>query len=181
MRGIHQWLACEESGRPFSHCIHCKLPLLEIAEPWLVNKDYHRDECVIEYAICQPCRDLTTARISEESKEAVRNFLETEIDWTERQKEYMMMYDEVGRFDSCVACRKSRKECDGFALSALYDAEGRLVTGPLPLLICHDCVGRIVSSLSDESREVWRRFLAEHFAGPPHGEFDVSDGGFGMF
>lgn len=173
MRSIDQWLRCEEAGGPFTHCIHCKLPLLEIAAPWLVNKDYHRDECVLEYAICQPCRDQITDDLSEESKEAVRKFLETEIDWEARQQEFMMVHDEAERLRACVSCRKSRLECEGFAISALHDAEGHLVTGPLPLLICRECMGRARSLLSESSREVWRKFVQEHFDGPPE---DVSDG-----
>lgn len=179
MRSIGQWLRCEESGGPFTHCVHCRLPLPEIAEPWLVNKDYHRGECVLEYAICKPCRDMVTDKLSDESKEAVRHFLETRIDWSARQKEFMMMHDEAERFSACIACRRERGDCEGFAISALHDPAGNLVSGPLPLLICHGCVGEITASLSEESRAVWRRFVAEHFQGPP-GDTDVSDS-FGLF
>jgi hypothetical protein len=178
MRKIDEWLRCEETGEPFSHCIRCKLPLLEIDDLWLVNKDYHRGECVMEYSICKTCRDRTTDQLSEGSREAVRTFLETEIDWAARSKEFMLMHDEAERFSSCIACRKERGQCDGFAISALYDSDGKLITGPLPLMICHDCGGRMKAVLSEESREVWRRFVAEHFAGPPDGEF--SEGGFGL-
>lgn len=180
MAGINEWLDCEETGEPFSHCIHCKLPLLEIDNLWLVNKDYHRGECVMEYSICKTCRDRTTDLLSEESREAVRKFLELEIDWVERSREFAMMHDPVDRFDACIACRMERQQCDGFAISALFDSDGRLINGPLPLMICHDCAGRMKAVLSEESREVWRQFVAEHFAGPPNGEFDISDGGFGM-
>ncbi len=177
-RSIDQWLVCEESGEAFSHCIRCRLPLLEIADLWLVNKDFHRGECVIEYAICKPCRDDVTALLSEESKESVRQFLETQIDWEARQKEFIMMHDDADRFDACVACRLPREQADGFAISALHDPGGRLITGPLPLLICHGCVARITARLSESSRAVWRKFMDEHFSGP--GEYGDSDG-FGLF
>jgi len=178
MRSIDQWLRCEESGGPFNHCVRCKLPLREIAAPWLVNKDYHRDECVLEYAICQPCRDVMSDKFSEESKEAVRAFLENEVDWEERQKEFMMMHDPAERLGACISCRKERPACEGFSISALFDSDGNLVTGPLPLLICKGCVARIVAGVSEESRAVWRQFVADHFEGPPgEGEMD----GFGLF
>ncbi|MBX3743421.1 MAG: hypothetical protein KF712_20720 [Akkermansiaceae bacterium] len=178
MRSISQWLRCEESGGPFTHCVRCRLPLREIAAPWLVNKDYHREECVLEYAICQPCRDVMSAEFSEESKESVRNFLEKEVDWEERQKEFMLMHDDAERLEACISCRKGRGECEGFSISSLFDAGGNLVTGPLPLLVCNGCVGRIMAGVSPESREVWRRFIADHFDGPPD-----EDGmeGFGLF
>ena len=167
MQPMNDWLDSEETGETFSHCLCCKLPLVEIAEPWLVNKEFQRGECVMEYAICQPCRDRVTDELSEESKEAVRGFLENEIDWEARMREFMLFHDPAERFEACIACRAPREALEGFGISALFDSGGSLVTGPLPLLICQPCVGRMTANLSEASREVWRRFLAENFAGPP--------------
>lgn len=166
MRTIEDWLSSEETGGPFRHCLRCALPLVEIAEPWLVNKEILGGECVIEYAICQPCRDSVTEQLSEESKESVRQFLENEIDWPARMQEFMLSHDPVERLDACIACRTPRCEAEGFAISALYDSGGSLTTGPLPLLICDKCVGRITAGLSATSREVWRNFVDQHFPGP---------------
>lgn len=164
---MDQWLASEETGVAFSHCLCCRFPLVEIAEPWLVNKEFRRGECVMEYAICQPCRDHVTEQLSEESKEAVRGFLEREIDWESRMQEFMLSHVLTDRLEACVACGARRDELDGYGISALFDSGGLLVTGPLPLLICQPCIGRMTASLSEESRDVWRKFLADHFAGPP--------------
>lgn len=167
MNSAEKRLCSEETGLPFSHCIHCHVPLLEIDAPWLVNKDYFREECVLEYAICQPCRDHMAERISEESKAAVRQFLEHEIDWAARLAEFMATSDLSERFLKCIACRTPRSQMEGYAISALFDSGGKLVTGPLPLLICRSCIGRMTALLSDESRSVWRQFVDEHFCGPP--------------
>ncbi len=164
---MDEWLGSEETGEGFSHCLCCKLPLLEIAEPWLVNKEFRKDECVMEYAICQPCRDRVTGGLSEESKEAVRRFLEKEIDWESRMSEFMLFHQVADRFDACIACCAPRAGLEGFGISALLDSGGSLVVGPLPLLICQPCVGRMTESLSEASRELWRRFLSDNFAGPP--------------
>lgn len=166
MRTIDDWLSSEETGGPFTHCLSCALPLVEIDEPWLVNKEILGGECVIEYAICQPCRDRVTDQLSEESKESVRQFLEQEIDWQARMQEFMLAHDPAERLDACIACRTPRDGAAGFAISALYDSGGSLVTGPLPLLICNTCVGRITKGLSAASREVWRNFVDRHFPGP---------------
>ncbi|MES2477396.1 MAG: hypothetical protein V4640_16535 [Verrucomicrobiota bacterium] len=160
-------MASEETGEAFAHCQCCRLPLLEIAAPWLVNKEFVRGECVLEYAICQPCRDDVTDRLSEDSKESVRNFLEKEVDWAARMSEFMMAQDTVERLDACIACRTPRDEAEGFGISALFDSGGALVTGPLPLLMCKACVSRMTAGFSEQSREVWRSFLELNFAGPP--------------
>lgn len=164
---MDQWLCSEETGEAFSHCVSCRVPLLETDAPWLVNKDYFRGECVLEYAVCQPCRDRVSLAISEHSKAAVRRFLETEIDWEARIAEFMASADPLERFSRCIACSTPRELMDGFAVSAAFDSAGNLVTGPLPLLICRNCVGRMTENLSDQSRELWKQFLAENFAGPP--------------
>lgn len=167
MRTMEEWLGSEETGEAFSHCVSCKLPLVEIAGPWLVNKEFRREECVMEYAICQECRDRVTDELSEESKEAVRGFLETEIDWESRMREFMLSHQLAERFDACIVCCAPRAELEGFGISALFDAGGSPVVGPLPLMICQSCVGRMTESLSEASREVWRKFLADNFTGPP--------------
>ncbi len=167
MRSVDEWLCSEETGVAFSHCVSCRVPLLEIAAPWLVNKDYLGDECVLEYAVCQPCRDHVADAISEESKAAVRHFLEAEINWNARVADFMTSHDPAERFSHCIACRTSRELMEGFAISALFDSGGKLVTGPLPLLLCRACVGRMTAGLSEQSRGLWKRFLEDHFAGPP--------------
>lgn len=167
MRTMDEWLASEETGQAFSHCLRCKVPLLEIDAPWLVNKEFFRGECILEYSICQPCRDQVTAELSEDSKESVRGFLETEIDWEERTRVLMLSHDPAERIDACIACHAPRESLEGFGISALFDTDGRLVEGPLPLLICRPCITRMTAKLSDESRAIWRRFIADNFEGPP--------------
>lgn len=165
---MDEWLVSEETGEAFTHCLCCKVPLVEIDAVWLVNKEFVRGECVLEYAICQPCRDAVTDQLSEDSKESVRSFLEREIDWDGRMKEFMLSHDLRERFDACIACRTPRKSLEGFGISALFDSSGSLVTGPLPLMICRPCISRMTAGLSEQSREIWRNFLADHFTGPPN-------------
>lgn len=171
MGAARDWLSSEETGRPFQTCVRCRLPLLEIDRPWLVNKDYFRGECLLEYAICQTCRGEVSSQVPEATKSAVRGFLETEIDWPARLAEHLGHDGESLRFGRCVACLRPREALEGFALSGLFDAEGHLVQGPLPLLMCRDCYGRMTSLLCERGRSVWQRFLDENFEGP----FDPDD------
>jgi hypothetical protein len=171
MRRLEEWFASEETGEAFRHCVSCRLPLLEIDAPWVVNKDYQRGECVLEYAICHPCRDRMSADIPEATKAAIRGFLEREIDWPARFAEFFTAESELIRFERCIACRSPRESLEGFAVSALFDGEGHAVIGSLPLLICRGCYSRMTSLLCDKGRAAWQRFLAEHFDDP--GEDDL--------
>jgi hypothetical protein len=164
---MDRWLESEETGKPFSHCQCCRFPLLEIAQPWLVNKEFVHGECVLEYAVCHPCRDAVAAEFSEESKRSVRDFLEREIDWDARLQQFMLAHDVGERFAACIACQAPRTELPGFGLSALFDSGGALTSGPLPLLICTSCIDRMTAGLSEASHHAWRKFLADHFDGPP--------------
>ncbi len=121
----------------------------------------------MEYAICQSCRDGVSAGFSAASKKSVRMFLETEIAWDARIMEFMLAADLTRRFDACIACRTAREDCAGYGISALFDEGGMITVGPLPLMICLPCIGRMTEGLSEKSRDAWRRFLADHFSGPP--------------
>ena len=166
MESLERWLISEETGAPFANCVRCAVPLSEAMMPWLVNKDYVAGECVLEYAICQGCRDEVADGFSEESRESVRNFLETEVDWEARCEELALDADPLRRIANCIACGAGREQVGRFAISAMIDAEGRMVMGALPLLMCGDCVGRATAGLSPESRQVWRAFIENHFWGP---------------
>ena len=167
-----KWFESVETDAPFDTCKVCTHPL-EFSDTWVVNKHYHRDECVMEYAVCEECRDGVSAKFSEESKAAIRTFLESEIDWEQRMLDWMVLEAPEERLDSCVACRIPRFLTEGFAISAQFRHNGTLIEGALPLLMCSDCVARITASLSPESREVWREFVARHFDGPGSEDIDL--------
>lgn len=170
------WLLSEETGEPFRHCLDCRLPLAEIDASWLVTKEYRRGECIMEYAICQRCRDKVADSFSENSKEAVRQFLERRIDWAARVSEFMMDPTLDTRMGACIACRKPREEVSGFGISALFDSGGYLIEGPLPLLLCGGCLADLGASLEPGTLAAWRAFLAEHLEGPDSGSAHGTSG-----
>lgn len=127
----------------------------------------------MEYAVCEECRDEVSGKFSEESKAAIRAFLENEIDWEQRMLDWMALENPEKRLDRCVACQIPSLLPDGFAISAQFRQDGSFIEGALPLLMCSDCVAKITATLSSESREVWRDFVARHFDGPSAGGFDL--------
>jgi len=167
MHGLSPWLMSEETGEPFNHCIRCRLPLLEIDAQWLVTKNYRKEECTLEYAICEPCRNAISAGFSEASKTVVREFLATRFDWDTRIEETTMEDGWESRFSHCISCRTPREHMAGYSISALFDASGNLIEGPLPLLICDACTRDLSSRLAPEDLAVWNEFIATHFEGPP--------------
>jgi|AntRauTorckE6833_2_1112554.scaffolds.fasta_scaffold66750_1 hypothetical protein len=173
MSELSRWFDSVETDKPFKTCKVCDLPLPLAADVWVVNKHYHRSECVLEYAVCESCRDHVSEKFSESSKAAIRRFLETEIEWEQRMLDWMALDRPVERMDQCVACRLPREQMDGFTISAQFNKEGNLIEGALPLLMCASCISQINAGLSEESRKIWQDFIAEFFEGPDTGESNL--------
>jgi hypothetical protein len=172
MSELMKWFESVETDAPFRTCKVCGHPL-EFSDSWVVNKHYHRGECVMEYAVCEECRDEISGKFSEESKTVIREFLENEIDWEQRMLEWMALANPAARLDHCVACRIPRSEAEGFVISAQFRHDGSLIDGALPLMICSDCMARMTASLSPESRDVWREFVQRNFDGPGSQDIDL--------
>ena len=173
MPELKEWFDSVETDRPFETCKACGELLPLAADTWVVNKHYHRGECIMEYAVCERCRDGVSGKFSEDSKAAARGFLESGIDWEQRMTEWMSLRDPVERLDACVACRTPRGEMEGFTISAQFRHNGTLIEGALPLLMCSGCVSRVTASLSPQSRKVWQDFISRHFEGPDSEDIDL--------
>ena len=173
MPELKQWFDSVETSKPFETCKVCDQLLPRVADSWVVNKHYHRSECIMEYAVCENCRDEVSGKFSEDSKAAIRNFLENGINWEQRMTEWMLLQNPVGRLDACVACRTPREEMEGFTISAQFRHNGTLIDGALPLLMCSNCVAQVTASLSSESRKVWQDFISWHFEGPDSEDIDL--------
>ena len=166
----HDPFLSAETDRPFDRCIACALPLVETGEPWTVAKEFVRGECVFEYAICQPCRDRLAAEMSEESRANVARFLASEIDWTARLERLRDLPGDSPLdpwLDHCAACGAGAAAVDSHGIAALFLPGGLIARGPLPIMLCGACSERVQGVLSKKTRDVWDRFVAEHFPGPP--------------
>jgi hypothetical protein len=173
MTELKKWFDSVETDRPFETCRVCDQLLPLAADTWVVNKHYHRGECIMEYAVCEGCRDGVSGKFSEASKAAIRSFLEGGINWEERLHEWMLLERPEERLDSCVACRTPRDLMEGFTISAQFRHDCSLIDGALPLLMCSNCVAQVTASLSNESRKVWQDFVSEHFEGPDSEDIDL--------
>ncbi|MFU8894461.1 MAG: hypothetical protein ACNA8L_12625 [Luteolibacter sp.] len=164
---IDHWLQSVETGREFEQCTKCACQLEATGEPWIVNKEWHRSECVMEYALCHHCRGDMQASISAESLEFVQKFFEEHIDPMRWLEQIGGNDDPASLIESCFACGQSRESAEAFGISAMFTAQGTLEIGPLPVMICQECSAKVEAGLSKQTRESWRRFVDENFPGPP--------------
>jgi hypothetical protein len=164
---INHWLRSDESGGEFKRCTQCGCALADTGKPWIVNKEWHRGECVMEYALCHGCREGMIASISEESAAHVRRFFEDHIEPLRWIGQFVENENPETLVEACFACGCNRGEAEGFGISAMFTAPGVLDVGPLPVMICQGCSARMEAGLSKATRESWQRFVDENFPGPP--------------
>ncbi len=138
--------------RPFRSCSRCGESLADFAEGYRISKNYRKGEVLIEYALCLPCLQRLLEESSEESKRNLARF------HNERHRG-------VVGFEECSFCDRTRAEVrDGeFGIAGVCRGDRLLDSA----LICVDCIEDMHEILSDETREVWRRFREENFPGVP--------------
>ena len=154
-----------ETGKPFIHCCSCDCALNE-AGAHIVNKSYVGDECVFELAMCIQCREDMNAQLSEESRAALFDFMHDNTDMEAREQALGTDSAPDDYLAHCITCGTSSEEATGYTLGAMFAGDA-LIKGPFPMLICAFCEEKINSTISDETRETWDRFIGEHFPGPP--------------
>jgi len=164
---IHDWLESVETGGQFEKCTKCACQLAHTGQPWIVNKEWHRGECVMEYALCHACRGEMQTSISKESLAFVQKFFEEHIDPMRFLEHFGAEDDPASLIAECFACGQSRENAEGFGISAMLQSPGILEIGPLPVLMCQDCSAKVEAGISKPTRESWQRFVEENFPGPP--------------
>lgn len=154
-----------ETGKPFSHCCDCGCAL-EHTEMHIINKSYVGDECVFELAMCIDCREKMNEKLSEASKVAMFDFMHDHSDMEKREQELDQESPTEDYLAHCITCDKSREEIQNYTLGGMFSGHS-MIKGPFPMLMCSECEDALAKTISPETRDMWDRFIGEHFPGPP--------------
>jgi len=154
-----------ETGKAFEYCCDCGCELLDSAEMYMVQKCFANHECVMEFALCNKCKEILDGQISSESKEALYDFLFDNTDITENE-EHKSQEESMQQIEKCLTCDKLKKDCSSYTYSGLFIGK-HLIPGPLPMMICDDCQSAMSENMSDHTRDVKNKFYTENFPGPP--------------
>jgi hypothetical protein len=187
------------SDEPFDKCVDCHRELTDEVI-YVVQKHFVADETVFEMAICFECNQDLNKRLSEESKNAIQQFLEERSSEVQRKlpeaersddKEEDVDNDFDSWFDSiepvpeateflnaCAYCGMERDSCHRHAISGVFQGGSVIVHDMAefnlhwPMLICEKCVEATNDLISEKTRDEWNRFVEHHFDGPPGLEVD---------
>ena len=150
----------DETGTPFSNCYDCGKPADACEDGYLIQKAYANGETIMEMAICCDCHQKLQTSYSKESKDKIWNFYLDHGDFPGRLKKFFPL--PVGNPDlwinHCMTCGATRRSVPEYIVAA-HVFEGDLVYGETPLMICFNCMNKIVKLLSEESRDVYDRWM----------------------
>ena len=136
------------------------------ANMFIVNKSYVGEECVFELALCSDCREKMHAKLSEESRVAMFDFMHDNVDMESRKNELGTESKTEDYLATCITCHQPRETTQSYTLGAMFTG-AELIKGPFPMLMCSTCEETLGETISDETRNMWDRFIADHFPGPP--------------
>lgn len=154
-----------ETEAKFTNCCDCGCELLTSGRMYMIQKSFSNGECVLEFALCDACKEKLDQQISKESREAIYDFLFDHTQVLEPQAE-CSIEEALEQIEICIACDKMLPDCAGFTYSGLF-VGNHMVPGPLPMMICDECQVKMSENLSDHTRDVKDKFYAENFPGPP--------------
>lgn len=154
-----------ETDAPFTHCCDCGCELLQSAQMYMVQKNFDRNECVMEYALCNGCKENLDKQISNKSKESLFDFLFDHAEMVEAPVDYTAE-EALKQIEECLTCGKDRSSCSNYTYSGLF-LGSILIPGPMPMMICGGCQEKIAEGLSEETKDVRDKFFEENFPGPP--------------
>ena len=158
---------------PFTECCQCHRVLADLEEPYVINKQIERGECVLEFALCITCHTQISSEMSEESRRTMQNFVAENAD-LETRAELHPGPPVAPYIANCVTCRADLATQTSYSLGGLVEYN-YFQYGPYPLMVCGTCQSQLQEQLSKSTKDRWNRFIAENFDGPPAGLEPVPD------
>lgn len=181
----------EYAGGPFENCAVCDKSLLEPDVVYSISKTCNQGEAIVEMAICEGCGEGLSGELSDASRQAVMEFVESKLmasvfesaatDGDESTPPILKLLappadppeDPLELIAHCALCQKSRSDCRTFSITGFCVAGEMVVrsAGPLslgfPSMVCDDCNTAVTSVLSKETRESFDRFYNDYVDTPP--------------
>jgi len=163
---IPELFHCFEHDGPFQQCLTCDGKLLEISDPYTITKVFRSTECVLEYAMCLPCRQKMAAEFSQESQERLNHFYKRNQALQSRSQKLNPSHVLEEWIQECATLQKPLTELAHYSVACMGFGDS-LVFDPFPMMICSTCEQDVQERLSKTTRDQWDKFVQDHFEGPP--------------
>ena len=145
-------LLLDSFGKPFERCVDCGEDLGLRAHA--IERHFRDGECVFEFAICSDCAETGSGELSEDSREALLEFVASRRSQARGPR-------------SCCLCAEARPaEAMGDHSIVAYRIAG---LGAAPMMICDSCTEEMQELLSEQTRGWMDDFRSRNFPGVPEG------------
>lgn len=177
----------EYTELPFARCIDCDCSLFESDTLYTVIKHIVGKEIVFEMAICMQCAARMREQYSRETSQNIQAYIEEKLreklirtlenieDLSDDEEETFTVDDGLGH---CAFCEKPRPACHRYEIVGIFLADeiildsGQGISFSSPMMLCQECNSEVSKLISKQTRDMWDRFVEEHFDGPPGIEVD---------
>lgn len=166
MSGIPRFFHSLEFDEPFQKCLTCEGQLNEISNPYTITKVFRGPECVFEYAMCIPCRIKMAEKLSEDSRQHMKDFFDKNEHIHTRAERLADRENFAEWLEECATCRMPISKLEDYSTACMAFGD-ELIFDHFPLSVCSKCECEMQSKLSKSSREEWDRFVGANFEGPP--------------
>lgn len=153
-------LKSAETGDQFATCYDCKESLTDNEDGFIIQKVFSKGETIMEIAVCSTCHKNLHEEYSDETKERIWNFYLDNGALHERLEKFspIPIGDIRPWTNHCLACKATQDSLDDYAI-AVHCIDDLLIYGESPLMICINCMDRIVEMLSEKSLGTYDRWL----------------------
>jgi len=153
---------------PFESCTVCKAPLIEDGTHYIIEKGYHREEVIFEYAICMSCRGALMNELSAKSVRLINDYFDERVDLVERRKQLLETCENRVKpwIDTCVLTGRTLTTSDTYQVCGQCDGSDLLFTY-LPYAISEKALEDMLPRLSRKTRERLDNFTSDFLGLPP--------------
>ncbi|MEL6676120.1 MAG: hypothetical protein AAFR61_28190 [Bacteroidota bacterium] len=163
-----------ESEAPFSHCVLCERELLESNTSYLVEKacKYHPEtgntDVKFEYAICWECAGDMDAVMSDESRDAMMEYLIQHVNLLERRERLLTDHGLVSEkwIDHCMFKGSTLEANEHFQLIGHFKGK-QMVFSLMPYMVGEEAMKEMSLLLSSKTLGEMNRFFDQFFGLPP--------------
>lgn len=177
----------EYTELPFSKCIDCDCDLFDDETVYTIIKHVVGTETVFEMAICMTCAAKMRQQYSEETAQNIQKHIDQKLrdklsrlidqdEFNDVEEEHAFSVQDG--LSHCVFCDKARSACHRYEMVGLFMEDdiilqsGHSLSFSSPMMLCEDCNSEVGKLISQKTRDLWDRFVEEHFDGPPGIEID---------
>jgi hypothetical protein len=163
-----------ETGGPFCNCLTCNKHLLDDGTSYVIEKSIKRypelntQEVIFEYALCMDCSFKLNAALSEESRQLIARYFNTNVNFAERSKKFLDQneYNLERWLERCLIKQTPLTQANEYQLIAQFEGN-HIVYTQMPFALSFEAITEIASLLSPKTLGEMDSFIGNFFSGPP--------------